>query len=244
MTSQPPLLILGLLLGLCATATAQERTVLASKGDRKGQVLVLETTLDMERGFDRRVLVTLDSPDNNERRRVPLLDGRRAERLIKAGDWELFRALEDRALERALTRAAGKGFASVTRRRDLRDAATASFTFTWGGEPIELRLVPGPRRAELFIRRGPDGPERRLTRILPSPVPGPDGPVDLGAKSLREVALVGNGRILLVVVGAWNPEGGQRVGWERVVLLPLKKTARLWKLPHPLEPLDSEWLTP
>ncbi len=244
MTTQPPLLILGLLLGLSATASAQERTVLASKGDRKGQVLVLETTLDMERGFDRRTLITLDSPDNTERRRLPLLDGRRAGQLMKAGDWELFRALEDRALEGAMTRAAGKGFAPVTRRRDLRSEGTASFTFTWGGAPIELRLVPGRRRAELFLRRNPDGPERRLTRILPATVPGPDGPMELGADALREVALVGNGRILLVVVGAWDPEGGRRVGWERVVLLPLKKTARLWGLPYPLDPLDNEWQTP
>jgi len=46
------------------------------------------------------------------------------------------------------------------------------------------------------------------------------------------------------VVGAWDAQGGQRIGWERVVLLPLKKTGRLWKLPYPLEPVNNEWRTP
>jgi len=236
--------VLLLILGLAASATAQERTVLASKGGRKGQLLVLETAVDMERGFDRRTLVTLDSPDNTERRRVPLLEGRRARRLVKAGDGELCRAREDRALEKALEKAAAKGFVPVTRRRDLRDAGTTTFTFTWGADAVEVRLVPGRRRAELFFRKGPDGPERRLARILPAQVPGADAPEDLGARTLREIAVVGGGHVLLVVVGAWNLEGGRRVGWERTVLLPLKKTARLWGLPRPLEPKDDEWQTP
>lgn len=242
MTSRLPVFLLAL--GLAAPAAAQERTILASKGVHKGQIIVIETLLDMERGFDRRTLVTLESPANEERRRSPLLEEGRARRLRTAGDWELFRALEDRALEKALERAAGKGFTPVTLRRDLRTDGAASFTFTWSGARAEIRLIPGRRRAELFIRRSPDDPGRRIARILPMTVEGPDGPEELGGDLLREVALVGEGRILAVVVGAWDAEGGRRVGWERVVLLPLKKTARLWKLSYPLEPVEDEWRTP
>ena len=243
MTIHLPVLVFLITLAIAAPATGQMRTVLASKGGRKGQALVLDTTLDMQRGFDRRTLVTVDYPDNLERRRTPLVKGSRVTRLIKAGDWELLRALEDRALEKALKEAEGKGFSMVTRRRDLRTEGTPSFAFTWGEERIEIRLVPGKRRAEFFIRKGSKGPERRLTRILPEPVAGPDGTEDLGADSLREVALLGDGQVLLAVVGAWDAEGGRRVGWERLVFLPLKKTSRLWGLPYPMEPLDDEWRT-
>lgn len=242
MTSRLPAVVL--LLTLAAPAAAQERTALASKGGRQGQVLVLETTLDMERGFDRRTLITLDSPDNKERRRMRLLEGQPAARLAAAGDWELFRALEERALEKALEKARGRGFTPVAHRRDLRTEGTAAFPFTWGNAQVELRLAPGRRRADLSIHKTPNGPERRLARVLPDPVPGPDGPVDLGARTLQEVALLGDGRTLLVVVGAWDAEGGRRVGWERVILLPLKKTARLWGLPYPIQPKDDEWRSP
>jgi len=238
------LIIVPVLTALAAPATGQVRTVLASKGGRTGQILVLETALDMKRGFDRRTLVTVDYPDNRERRRMPLLEGGRAARLVKAGDWELFRALEDRALEKALTKAAGGGFIPVTRRRDLRTEGTASSSFSWGEVRIEILLVPSRRGTELLFRKSADGPERRLIRILPEAVAGPGGPTDLHANTLREMALLGDGRVLLVVVGAWNAEGGRRVGWERLVLLPMKKTARLWGLPHPLEPVDDEWRTP
>jgi len=236
--------VLALVLTIAAPAAGQERRILASKGGRGGRVLVLETALDMERGFDRRTLVTLEYPDNEERRRVPLLRGRRARRLKAAGDWELFRALEDRALDKARSEAGGRGFVSVVHRRDLRAEGTASFAFTWGEERVEVRLVPGRRNTGLFIRRAPGGPERRLAKIPPGQVEGPDGPEDLGADKLSEVALLGDGRVLAVVVGAWNLEGGRRVGWERVVLLPLRKTARLWGLPRPLEPVADEWRSP
>ncbi len=243
MNTRLPALVFALTLAIVAPAAGQVRTILASKGGRTGQALVLETALDMQRGFDRRTLLIVDYPDNRERRRTPLLKGDKATRLVKAGDWELFRALEDRALVKALEKAEGKGFTPVTRRRDLRTEGTASFSFTWAGERAEVWLVPGRRRTELFIRKGPKGPERRLARILPEPVAGTNGPADLGADALREVALLGEGRILLAVVGAWDAEGGRRVGWERLVFLPLKKTARLWRLPHPLEPVDDEWRT-
>ncbi|MFH1531553.1 MAG: hypothetical protein ABIK09_12565 [Pseudomonadota bacterium] len=244
MITRLPALVFALAPALAAPAAGQVRTVLASKGGRTGQLLVLENALDMARGFDRRTLITVDYPDNKERRRFPLLEGGRAARLVKAGDWELFRALEDRALGKALEKAAGNGFSPVTRRRDLRTEGTASFSFSWGGARMEILLVPGQRKTELFFRKGDDGPERRLARILPESVAGPDGPTDLGANSLREVALLGDGRVLVAVVGAWDTEGGRCVGWERLVLLPMKRTADLWGLPHPLEPVDDEWRTP
>lgn len=239
--------LLALAICLASPATGQEISVLASKtkgGGGAGQVLLLDTALDMARGFDRRTLITVDSPQNKERGRTPLLEGRRAGRLAAAGDWELFRALEDRALAKALEKAEKKGFRTVTLRRDLRNEGTDVFSFTWGEDSVTIRLVPGKRRSELFFRKGKDGPERRLARILPQTLIGPDGPMDMGADALREVALVGDGRVLLVVVGAWDAQGGQRIGWERVVLLPLKKTGRLWKLPYPLEPVNNEWRTP
>jgi len=234
--------LLALVMTLAGPAAGQELTFLAAEGGRRGKVMVLETALDMERGFDRRTLVTLEYPDNREHSRDPLLAGRRARRLAAAGDWELFRALEDRSLDKAVEDAGG--YSPVVHRRNLRAEGAASFTFTWGDERVEVRVVPGRRRAELVIRRTPDGPERRLARILPAEVAGPGGPVDMGADALLEAALLGGGRVLAVVVGAWNPEGGRRIGWERVVLLPLRKTARLWDLSHPLEPVAGEWRDP
>ena len=245
MTLRIPAIALALV--LATPATGQEISVISSKSKRggsTGQVLLLDTALDMARGFDRRTLITVDSPQNKERRRIPLLEGRRADRLAAAGDWELFRALEDRTLAKALEKAEKRGFRPVTLRRDLRNEGVDQFTFTWGEDSVTIRLVPGKRRSELFFRKGKDGPERRLARILPQTVKGSDGPMDMSADALREVALIGDGRVLLLVVGAWDAQGGRRIGWERAVLLPLKKTGRLWKLPCPLEPVDHEWRTP
>ncbi|MBM4371815.1 MAG: hypothetical protein FJ098_09185 [Deltaproteobacteria bacterium] len=232
------------LLALVPAARGQELVFLAAKGGASGELLLLETGLDMVRGFDRRTLVRVSYPENRELSRRLLLEDRRAVRLRDAGDWELFRALEDRALEKALARARTQGFRPVPVRPGQREACAASLAFPWGPAALEVRVAPGPKRAEVLFRRLPDGPERRTATLEPVPVDGSEGPERLVATTIFEAALLGDGRVLALVAGAWDPQGGRRVGWERLVLLPLGKTARLWDLPLPLAPAAPDWRSP
>lgn len=224
-------------------AAAGELRLLGYKGKTDGAALFLETVQDNDRGYDRLYLLEKTYPANGERRRIPMIDDKTATGLIRAGDFELFMAIQQETLDKTAAQYREQGFQSPERVRVIQPSPRpGSFEFFWGETQVTVEVRPSGKRSLLVLKNG--DAERTLAR-LDAPASGLNAPgltpQTARATDLFQVALIGEGKVLVVVAGMWYREYSFSVGWETILFLPLKKTSRLWKLPYPVETRDSDW---
>ena len=227
--------------------------VLEEKGHDSGTLLVLETSMAMSGrrlGWDRRTLLTVRWPSNEVIRRLPLVSDSTFSKLQRSGDWELVRAMENRRLNKALLGAEAAGYTPVSRRKNLRVGLPARcLSWPWGPHRTQLRISPGTKTSKLEFYRFDRRAHHTMATLPAFRSAASDGNTNdnndkggtLPIDTLFEVSLIGHGTLLAAVTGTWFREGSRVQGGERLVLLPLKKIARKWKLPFPLNNIgDTE----
>lgn len=220
------------------TAAAAEYRFLSVKPERnRGQVLLLERQEGSLLGFNRHCLLTLTYPDNRQAGRTCFPDDAVSAGLASLGDMELFLHERDLGLQKALAKFAERGFVPASTLK----AQPLQVGFSWAKD--QVRVFARHLKANgfgVFFKMERRGLERRAGQFKLFDGPGEEVPERLDTDVSEVVLLPGN--TLGLAVRAESLEGGRREHREKILFIPLKKSATFFALPFPFEPAPDEWL--